>query len=194
MGNEVMMLAILLAGTYLAGSVNFSILVFRMAGRDDPRRHFSGNAGVTNVYRQAGILWAAMVLIMDVARAFIIGAIALSLLDMQLVPWAGLGLVVGNRFPCFHGFQGGKGVAGYLGFTASLSPFFSVLSCIVWLLTYGIFRIPFVASFFMILTLAAGTIIVYSTLPVAVSGVLTTALLIVFNHKDNVSSLKTKGG
>ncbi|HHC24907.1 MAG TPA: glycerol-3-phosphate acyltransferase, partial [Desulfobacterales bacterium] len=30
-------------------------------------------------------------------------------------PWIGLSLILGNRFPCFHGFQGGKGVANYLG-------------------------------------------------------------------------------
>ena len=41
---------------YLAGSVNFAVLFFKMTDRDDPRLHFSGNAGTTNVYRQAGML------------------------------------------------------------------------------------------------------------------------------------------
>ena len=54
---------------YLAGSINFAILLFRLIGKDDPRMHFSGNAGVTNVYRQAGWPLAALVLILDMGRA-----------------------------------------------------------------------------------------------------------------------------
>ena len=36
--------------------------------------------------------------------------------------WMGLALVAGSRFPCFHRFRGGKGVAGYLGFLLPLAP------------------------------------------------------------------------
>ncbi|MBF0100353.1 MAG: glycerol-3-phosphate acyltransferase, partial [Desulfobacterales bacterium] len=43
---------------YLLGSVNFSILLFKLMGKTDPRKQFSGNAGVVNVYRQSGIMWA----------------------------------------------------------------------------------------------------------------------------------------
>lgn len=184
-----MIVALLLALAYFAGSVNFSILLFRILGKDDPRYHFSGNAGVTNVYRQAGIFWASIVLILDVGRALAIGAAALYLLDKSLVSWVGLALVVGNSYPCFHGFQGGKGVASYIGFTAALSPVSSILSCIVWLIVFIIFRIPFVASFFMILTIAAEIIITYNHTPVFISGVMATVLLIFYNHKSNILSL-----
>ena len=81
-----MKLSILLAGAYLAGSVNFSILLFRILGREDPRRQFSGNAGVTNVYRQAGLLWAAVVLLLDIGRAFGVCWAALHMLALEVVP------------------------------------------------------------------------------------------------------------
>ena len=187
-----MIVALLLALAYFAGSVNFSILLFRILGKDDPRYYFSGNAGVTNVYRQAGIFWASIVLIIDVGRALAIAAAALYLLDKSLVSWVGLVLVVGNSYPCFHGFQGGKGVASYIGFTAALSPVSSILSCIVWLIVFIIFRIPFVASFFMILTIAAEIIITYNHMPVFISGVMATVLLIFYNHKSNILSLMEK--
>ena len=54
---------------YLAGSVIFAILFFKIAGRADPRSSFSGNAGTTNVYRQAGMPWAALVFALDIGRA-----------------------------------------------------------------------------------------------------------------------------
>ena len=53
-------LLIILACAYLAGSVNFSILLFALLGKGDPRSRFSGNAGATNVWRQAGLGWAAL--------------------------------------------------------------------------------------------------------------------------------------
>ena len=49
-----MKLVLIMILAYLAGSVNFSIILFRLLGRDDPRKSFSGNAGTTNVYRLAG--------------------------------------------------------------------------------------------------------------------------------------------
>ncbi|MBC2711578.1 MAG: glycerol-3-phosphate acyltransferase [Desulfosarcina sp.] len=107
----------LFAFAYVAGSVNFSILAFRLTGREDPRGHGSGNPGATNVYRQAGIGWAVAVLLSDMGRAVAVALVANTLLPFWQVPWVGLGLILGNRFTCFHGFKGGKGVANYLGFT-----------------------------------------------------------------------------
>ncbi len=94
-----MRLAGLLLFTYLAGSINFAIIVLRLLGKEDPRTKFSGNAGTTNVYRQAGWGWAAVVLLLDVGRAAALAALALALLPFAFVPWIGLALVAGNRFP-----------------------------------------------------------------------------------------------
>ena len=57
---------------YLAGSVNFAIIFLKLAGKADPRLSFSGNAGTTNVYRLAGILWASVVFLLDIGRALYI--------------------------------------------------------------------------------------------------------------------------
>jgi glycerol-3-phosphate acyltransferase PlsY len=174
---------------YIAGSINFAIVIFRLLGLDDPRTKFSGNPGVTNVYRQAGLYWAAVVLFLDVGRGLILGLIVLDLMDKTMVPWAGLSLIVGNRYPCFHGFNGGKGVASYIGFTAALSPLIAIMSCFVWVFSYMIFRIPFVSSLYMIIFLAAGTVIAFSHAPLAIVGVTVTALFIFFNHRSNIVTL-----
>ena len=180
--------AILLAGAYLAGSVNFSILLFRILGREDPRRQFSGNAGVTNVYRQAGLLWAAVVLLLDIGRALGVCWAALHILALEVVPWMGLAFIIGNRYPCFHQFRGGKGVAGYLGFTALISPISAGISALVWVAVYGIVRIPFIASFLMIAVLALGTMIACGLRMEAVGGTLATVLFIFNSHRQNVAA------
>ena len=120
----------MVAAAYVAGSVNFSILVCRVTGRQDPRHYGSGNPGATNVYRQAGIGWAAAVLLLDMGRAVGVALAANTLLPFWQVPWVGLGLILGNRFPCFHAFRGGKGVANYLGFTAGRAPTMGRSGCL----------------------------------------------------------------
>jgi glycerol-3-phosphate acyltransferase PlsY len=194
-----MRFAALLLFTYLAGSVNFAIIALRLLGKEDPRTKFSGNAGTTNVYRQAGWGWAALVLLLDAGRAAALAVLAMTFLPFAFVSWIGLALVAGNRFPCFHGFRGGKGVASYLGFVVPISPWGAAAACLAWVAVHRIVRIPFVASFCMILVLgravaAAGG---WEALPIA--GTAATVLLIVFNHKRNIVTLlderrKKRGG
>lgn len=184
---------VLIISSYLAGSINFSILLFKLIRKEDPREKFSGNPGVTNVYRQAGLVCAIVVLILDMSRAVGIALISLALLNQAYVPFIGFGLILGNRFPCFHAFKGGKGVANYLGFTMALTPVPAVIGGIIWLSVNAVIRVPFIASFCMVTILAAGTIISFSAKPLAITGVLITAIFIFINHKQNLAEwLKTK--
>jgi glycerol-3-phosphate acyltransferase PlsY len=182
---EVLLLS---ASAYVLGSINFAILVMKGTGRGDPREKFSGNSGATNVYRQAGLFWAAVVLLLDLGRALLFSLLSIQWTGITLTPWVGLFLLLGNRFPCFHQFRGGKGVGSYIGITAALSPFTSALSCLVWVAGYAVFRIPFMASLGMILVLAAGSMLAVSWDSRAVIGIgLTTAFLLA-NHWPNIKN------
>jgi glycerol-3-phosphate acyltransferase PlsY len=184
-----MRLALILLFAYFAGSINFAIILLGLLGKEDPRTKFSGNAGTTNVYRQAGRGWAAVVLLLDAGRAVGLAALALYFLPAALVSWVGTALVTGNRFPCFHRFQGGKGVASFLGFTLLIVPWGTVLSCLVWVVVYGIVRIPFIASFFMVLILGGATASSGDSQAVSIAGTVVTVLLIFFNHRKNIVTL-----
>ncbi len=181
---------------YIAGSVSFSIVLFKILGKDDPRNMFSGSAGAINVYRQAGFFLAALVLSLDMARAIGIALVATFALPSDFVPWICLGLILGNRFPCFHNFRGGKGVANYLGFTLVVAPVYAVISMPVWLIAYRLFGFPFIASLVMTLILAFGTLSGCSYSPIPGTGVLITTMLVFYNHKSNVHEFvqKMKGG
>ena len=188
-----MLLIALCLLSYIAGSVNFAILVFRARGLGDPREAFSGNPGVTNVYRQAGVSWACLVLTLDITRAMAVAFAALYYLDTDQGPMIALFLVAGNRFPCFHGFRGGKGVANYLGFNIIFSPMFAALSAAVWVAVHGISRKPFIASLFMVLTLAAGMLACCGLTLTSVLGTAGTVALIVHGHLANLKSLMAGG-
>jgi glycerol-3-phosphate acyltransferase PlsY len=171
---------------YVAGSVNFSILAFRITGRDDPRQHGSGNPGATNVYRQAGLAWAAGVLLLDMARAMVVALLAVALLPVGLVPWVGLGLIMGNRWPLFHRLQGGKGVANYLGFTMIVAPLWAGIGALAWGTAHLIWRTPFMSSFAMVFCLALGTALVQGAGVVGGMGAAATILFIVACHHSNI--------
>jgi glycerol-3-phosphate acyltransferase PlsY len=194
-----MRLAAMVLFAYLAGSINFAIIALRLLGKEDPRTKFSGNAGTTNVYRQAGWAWAALVLLLDVGRAAALAALAMALLPFAFVPWIGLALVTGNRFPCFHGFRGGKGVASYLGFVVPIAPWGAAAACLAWVAVHRIVRIPFIASFCMILVLGRGVAAACDWEALPITGTAATVLLIFFNHKRNIATLldqrrRQKGG
>jgi glycerol-3-phosphate acyltransferase PlsY len=171
---------------YLAGSINFAIVFFKLSGKADPRLSFSGNAGTTNVYRQAGYFWAAVILLLDIGRALGVAALAVYYLEGKYLPWAGFFLVLGNSFPCFHNFRGGKGVANFLGFTLLVEPWVAFLAVIMWVTTYGVYRITFIASFVMVFTLSLGLAFSNHWVFCAAFGAAATFFLILFDHRKNI--------
>jgi len=171
---------------YVIGSVNFAILFFKIAGKADPRLSFSGNAGTTNVYRQAGPFWAVLIFVLDIGRAMLIAALAMHYLGGVWVVWGAFFLILGNSFPCFHGFRGGKGVANYFGFTMLAVPWAALLAAILWISVYWIKRVPFIASFFMVAMLSVGHAENYQFAWPASAGALATFALVIFNHRGNI--------
>jgi acyl phosphate:glycerol-3-phosphate acyltransferase len=174
---------------YLAGSINFAVLLFRLLGKQDPRTRFSGNPGVTNVYRQAGWPLAAAVLALDLGRAAMVALLGGCLQAHSLVPWVGLALIVGNHFPCFHDWRGGKGVASFLGFYAVLLPIGTALALAVYLIIFALTRVVFVASFGILLTVTGFGWAHWLHEPSAVAAVLITAVGIACFHRSNIVAL-----
>ncbi|MBX9591075.1 MAG: glycerol-3-phosphate 1-O-acyltransferase PlsY [Hyphomonadaceae bacterium] len=112
----------LLAG-YLLGSIPFGLILTRAAGLGDVRRIGSGNIGATNVLRTGRKGLAAATLVLDALK----GTIAVLIVYAVAVRWAGgadaiiychiagLGAFLGHIYPVWLRFQGGKGVATYIG-------------------------------------------------------------------------------
>ena len=181
-----------LVASYLFGSLNFAIIVLRICGFPDPRTAHSGNAGASNVARVAGQPIAGLVLLLDVARSVSVQLAAARFCPSQWIAWAGLALILGNRFPLYHGFRGGKGVAAYLGFVGAAQPWSALLACAAWLATYLPTKIPALASMAMLLVMV-GTSLRASPLTVAsVSGTMLTAALIVAGHYSNWASWRKR--
>ncbi len=133
-----------LAG-YLLGSVPFGLVLTRLAGLGDIRQVGSGNIGATNVLRAGSKPLAALTLALDGGK----GAAAVLLAatmgpDMAFV--AGLGALVGHVFPVWLKFQGGKGVATFLGVMLASAWPVGLLACATWLAVAALFRYSSLAA------------------------------------------------
>ena len=117
------LLVLIAAAAYVLGSVNGSIIVSRYLFHSDVRSMGSGNAGLTNFYRNYGPKGIAGVLGIDIAKgvlAALIGGLIFPLAtgDQALKPeyvdigrlFAVFCLILGHVFPVFYGFRGGKGI------------------------------------------------------------------------------------
>lgn len=117
------LLVLIAAIAYILGSVNGSIIVSRYLFHSDVRTMGSGNAGLTNFYRNYGPKGIAGVLGIDIAKgvlAALIGGLIFPLAtgDQALKPeyfdigrlFATFCLILGHVFPVFYGFRGGKGI------------------------------------------------------------------------------------
>jgi glycerol-3-phosphate acyltransferase PlsY len=129
----------LLAG-YLLGSIPFGLVLTRAAGLGDVRNIGSGNIGATNVLRTGRKGLAAATLLLDALK----GTLAVLLIyeiakrqvafdAYQLAYVAGLGALLGHIFPVWLYFEGGKGVATYIGALVGLHWPAALLFGLVWI-------------------------------------------------------------
>lgn len=106
----------LVVGAYLAGSLASAIIVARAMGLQDPRNAGSRNPGATNMLRLHGRTAAALTLAGDLLKGLL--PVLLAVL-IGSGPWAvaltGSAAFIGHLYPVFFGFQGGRGVATFIG-------------------------------------------------------------------------------
>lgn len=128
--------------SYLIGSVSSAILVCKVLGSADPRAHGSGNPGATNVLRLHGKKAALATLTGDLLKGLIPLLIG-KMLSLSEVTLAAMGVAafIGHLYPVFFGFQGGKGVATFIGVLYGIAWPLGILFMLEWLLIAAVFRI-----------------------------------------------------
>src|SRR6476659_7075406 len=128
----VMLLAALLFG-YALGSIPFGMVLTRLAGTQDLRSIGSGNIGATNVLRTGRKGLAAATLLGDALKGTVAVIIAGYFGGTEAAMVAGLGAFLGHLYPVWLKFNGGKGVAVYIGILLGLFWPAMVVFCLLWL-------------------------------------------------------------
>jgi len=183
-----------LAG-YLLGSISFAVVVGRAVGLADPRSYGSNNPGATNVLRTGNKAAALLTLLGDALK----GAVAVWLArhfgpGFGLGPFAfacvGAAAFLGHLYPVFFRFQGGKGVATFLGVLLALNFWIGLAACAVWLAVAAVFRYSSLAS----LTAAVSAPLVYALAyglgDSVVWPLAAMAALLLWRHRENIAKLR----
>jgi acyl phosphate:glycerol-3-phosphate acyltransferase len=182
---------LLMVASYLLGSVSFAVVVSRALKRADPRTYGSGNPGATNVLRGGGRLAAALTLLGDAGK----GALAVWLGRRlggggEFVPIAcGAAAFAGHVFPVFLRFQGGKGVATFLGVLLAFEPWLGVACCTLWLAVALVSRYSSLAS----LTAAVAAPVLSGLIngvDAKLAILVAISALLVWRHRSNIENLR----
>ena len=195
---SVMSAAVAVALGYLLGAIPVGVIMSRLAGGDDLRKIGSRRTGSTNALRALGPRWAALVLLLDIAK----GAAAVLLARWLVGPvagseWiaaaAGAAAVAGHTWSIFIGLRGGRGVATAGGGLLALEPLavailIPVMLAVIWRWRYvsagsltGVVLAPLVAA-------ALAAVGWASVAPVGYG--LVVAVLVTASHRDNIARLR----
>ena len=136
------LLAIIIGGCYLCGSIPFGLLIGKM-NKIDIRKHGSGNIGATNVLRTLGKKWGYTCFLCDFAKGLlpVLGTKYLTEANLPeaLVYAPALALVftvVGHIFSIFLKFKGGKGIATSAGAIMAIAPYSLLICLVIWFLVF----------------------------------------------------------
>jgi glycerol-3-phosphate acyltransferase PlsY len=117
-----------------------------MAGLGDVRAIGSGNIGATNVLRTGSKKIAALTLIADVLKGTIPALVGMKLGGEAGGLVAGTGAFLGHVLPVWLKFQGGKGVATFLGVLFGLAWPLALIFVAVWIGLALVLRMSSVSS------------------------------------------------
>ena len=183
--------ALAAAAAYVCGCINGAILISRWIFHDDVRKHGSGNAGLTNFYRNYGGRYAALVIALDVLKMVLAVVIACLLLGggIESKLWGGLFCTLGHMFPVNHKFKGGKGIL-------SCGTLLFLLDWRVAVVAWGIFLLLSILTRYVSL----GSVVCSASAPVSVAvfypghnfAIALTALiavLVIWAHRGNIRRL-----
>ena len=183
---------------YLLGSLSFAVIVSRAMGLRDPRTFGSKNPGATNVLRSGSKAAAVVTLLLDGVKGW---------LPVVLVRWFGqpyglgdgtlalvaLAAFLGHLWPLFFRFQGGKGVATFIGVVIGIHPLLGAATAATWLIIAFFLRYSSLASlvaavFAPCFYLLGDRVLWYAETPVTVA-LAVMAVLLAWRHRENIDRL-----
>jgi len=187
--------------SYLCGSIPFGLILTKIFKNKDIRKIGSGNIGATNVLRTGNKILAAVTLILDILKGYLPVLITTKYFP-DLIHLSCLSAFLGHLFPLWLKFNGGKGVATYLGILFALSLQLSLLFIFTWMLVALIFKYSSLSSMFASFTVLVITFVKETALQAINSNIdfgediklimFIFFILIIFTHRKNISNLKNK--
>ncbi len=183
---------------YLLGSLAFAVLVSRAMGLSDPRTFGSKNPGATNVLRSGSKAAALTTLLLDALKG-VVPVLAVRAwggawgLGEGTVALVALAAFLGHLYPVFFRFEGGKGVATFLGAVFAIHWGLGIATGLTWLIIAFFFRYSSLASLVAAVFAPAYFLLLDGVLwnaePPVVAALAAMALLLAWRHRANIERL-----
>jgi len=190
--------AVAALAAYLLGSLAFAVIVSRLMGLADPRTFGSRNPGATNVLRSGSKAAAIVTLLLDALKG-LVPVLLVRLygrrwgLEDGTVALVALGAFLGHLYPVFFRFQGGKGVATFIGVIFGIHWGLGLATGATWLIIAFFFRYSSLASlvsavFAPVYFLLGDRVAWYAETPIVLA-LFAMAALLAWRHRENIKRL-----
>ncbi len=186
------------AAAYLVGSLAFAVIVSRVMGLSDPRSFGSGNPGATNVLRSGSKTAAIVTLLLDAGKG-LAPVLMVKAWGPQLglaegtIALVALAAFLGHLCPVFFRFQGGKGVATFLGAVFGVDLVLGAATGATWLIVAYFLRYAslasLVAAVFAPMYYLLGDRVAWSAERPVVAALCVMTLLLAWRHRENINRL-----
>ena len=173
---------------YLLGSIPFGMVLTKLAGTQDLRSIGSGNIGATNVLRTGRKGLAAATLIGDMLKGTIAVVIIGYYGGANAAMLAALGAFLGHLFPVWLKFNGGKGVATYIGVLIGLFWPAALMFCLIWLATAVTTRYSSLSA--LVAAFVTPLFLWWFGHPALASLFVVLTLLLFWKHSENIKRLQ----
>ena len=183
-----MEILIVAAICYLMGSIPFGLILTKIFLKKDIRNIGSGNIGATNALRTGNKFLGYGTLFLDIIKA-VIPVVYVKLNYPDYIFIASLCTFLGHVFPIWLKFNGGKGVATYVGILFSINLNIGFVFVGVWIFTFLISKYSSLSSLIGSLSVPIYLFIFTAQNLVFFSIMF---ILIIYTHRENIKRLKNK--
>ena len=175
--------------SYILGSIPFGLLLTKIFLKKDIRKIGSGNIGATNVLRAGKRSLGAATLLLDALKAYASILVTLNF-SSDYIYLSALLCLLGHVFPIWLKFNGGKGIAVYLGILFAFSVYLGFIFIISWVVILYISKYSSLSSL-----ISSMTVLLYS---ITLNNfnmsffLFMIFIIIIYTHRENISRIKEK--
>ena len=173
--------------SYLSGSIPFGLILTKFFGGQDIRKIGSGNIGATNALRAGNKVIGYSTLILDILKD-VIPILVVKIYFTEFIFISSLSVFLGHVFPIWLKFNGGKGVATYVGILFCINYILGLCFIISWAVVFLISKYSSLSS--MLASLLIPVYHYFFIDSVNYYFFIIMFILIFYTHKENIKRLK----
>ena len=180
---------IIILSCYLLGSIPFGLILTRVFLKKDIRNIGSGNIGATNVLRTGKKFLGVATLLLDAFKGYFSVIITLNFFP-EYVYLSALLCFLGHVFPVWLKFDGGKGIAVYLGVLFAISTNLALIFVITWVIILFFAKYSSLSSILSTLIILMYSFFLDSFNMSIYFFII--FVIVLYTHRENISRIKDK--